>query len=154
MCSSLLLHYTCIYVYRETLLGSVLRLDVDRKDPEREYSIPPDNPFANRSSGLPEIYAYGLRNPWRCSVDRGDSATGEGRGRVFCGDVGQNRFEEIDIIEAGGNYGWRAYEGETCFDRNLCSQDNCKLLSRTHTHCVIGIPAIVYQYRLFFLHIQ
>ncbi len=120
--------FVCSYTHRKTLLGSVLRLDVDHKDTGKEYAIPPDNPFVNRSSGLPEIYAYGLRNPWRCSLDRGDRITGKGKGRVFCGDVGQNRFEEVDIIEAGGNYGWRAYEGESCFDRNLCSQ-NCKLLS-------------------------
>ncbi len=105
----------------------MLRLDVDHKDPGKEYSIPTDNPFVNDSSGLPEIYAYGLRNPWRCSLDRGDRNTGEGRGRVFCGDVGQSSYEEVDIIEAGGNYGWRAYEGNQCFDEDLCSQESREL---------------------------
>ena len=113
---------------RQTWLGSILRIDVDNYSADTAYSIPPDNPFVNESNSKPEIYAYGLRNPWRCSVDRGDRITGEGRGRVFCGDVGQNRFEEVDIIESGGNYGWRAYEGNTCFDRKLCSEDAGVLL--------------------------
>ena len=103
-----------------TLLGSMLRIDVS--DPNVTYSIPKDNPFATNSTARPEIYAYGLRNPWRCSVDRGDK-NGVGKGRIFCGDVGQNKFEEIDIIEKGGNYGWRAFEGFSCFDRQLC-KDN------------------------------
>ena len=104
-----------------TLLGSMLRIDVS--NPNVTYSIPEDNPFAAaNSSARPEIYAYGLRNPWRCSVDRGDK-DGVGKGRIFCGDVGQNQFEEIDIIEKGGNYGWRAFEGFSCFDRKLC-RDN------------------------------
>ena len=100
-----------------TLLGSILRVDVS--NPNVTYTIPPDNPFADGVGGRPEIFAYGLRNPWRCSVDRGD-ADGRGKGRIFCGDVGQNRFEEIDIIEKGGNYGWRAYEGFHCSDARLC----------------------------------
>ena len=90
-------------------------------DDERPYKIPPDNPFVNMTGVRPEIYAYGARNMWRCSIDRGDKTTGEGRGRMFCGDVGQNRFEEIDIITKGGNYGWRAYEGFSCFDTSLCN---------------------------------
>ena len=101
-----------------TLHGSILRVDVSNTSVP--YSIPPDNPFADGVGGRPEIYAYGLRNPWRCSVDKGD-ANGVGAGRIFCGDVGQGRFEEIDIIEKGGNYGWRAYEGFACYDRRLCT---------------------------------
>ncbi|KAJ8046097.1 HHIP-like protein 2 [Holothuria leucospilota] len=69
-----------------------------------------------------EIFAYGVRNMWRCSVDRGDSESGYGAGRIFCGDVGQNRYEEIDIIVNGGNYGWRAMEGNSCYDSNLCNE--------------------------------
>jgi len=84
------------------------------------YTIPEDNPFVNQPPMQPEIYAYGLRNPWRCSCDRGDPVNGTGKGRIICGDVGQNAFEEIDIIVKGGNYGWRAFEGFRCFDRDLC----------------------------------
>ena len=106
------------------MLGSVLRLDVDNKDPGKEYAVPPTNPFVGYSNVHPEIWAYGFRNPWRCSIDRGDRETGEGAGRVFCGDVGLVRYEEINIIEKGGNYGWRAFEGHTCYDKNLCSSQN------------------------------
>lgn len=90
-----------------TLLGKLLRINVDAAG--EAYSIPPDNPFVNVAGALPEIWAYGLRNPWRFSFDR---ATG----RLFLGDAGQDLFEEIDIIERGGNYGWRIREGFACFD--------------------------------------
>lgn len=102
--------------FRSTLLGSILRINVSTLP----YTIPKDNPFVNHSKWQPEIYAYGLRNPWRCSFDRGDTK-GRGKGRLFCGDVGQNRVEEIDIIVKGGNYGWRAFEGDRCFDQRLCN---------------------------------
>uniref|UniRef100_A0A8D0FRE8 HHIP like 2 n=1 Tax=Strix occidentalis caurina TaxID=311401 RepID=A0A8D0FRE8_STROC len=106
---------------KSTLLGKVLRIDVDGKNPNgKPYSIPPDNPFVSDPKARPEVYAYGVRNMWRCAVDRGDPVTKKGRGRIFCGDVGQNRFEEIDIIVKGGNYGWRAKEGFECYDTKLC----------------------------------
>lgn len=89
-----------------TLLGSIIRIDVDGKKP---YAIPPDNPFINQANARPEIYAYGLRNPWRFSFDR---ATG----RMFCSDVGQNKYEETNLIEKGKNYGWRIMEGNHCYD--------------------------------------
>ena len=114
--------------YRSNWLGSVLRIDVDRKDSGKEYAIPADNPFVGIPNVKPEIYAYGLRNPWRCSIDRGDQETGKGRGRIFCGDVGQDKFEEVDLIEKGGNYGWRAFEGNRCFDQNLCGSPVGKLV--------------------------
>ncbi|XP_064158629.1 HHIP-like protein 1 [Anguilla rostrata] len=105
---------------KSTLLGKVLRVDVDNNDDSAPYSIPSDNPFLREKSSRPEIYAYGVRNMWRCSIDRGDPVTGEGRGRLFCGDVGQNKFEEVDLIVKGGNYGWRAKEGFSCYDKQLC----------------------------------
>jgi glucose/arabinose dehydrogenase len=89
--------------------GKMLRIDVNRTDGDMNYAIPADNPFVDNDEVEPEIYAYGLRNPWRCSFDMGD-------GRLFCGDVQQNSFEEIDIITAGGNYGWRVKEATHCFD--------------------------------------
>ncbi|CDQ66160.1 unnamed protein product [Oncorhynchus mykiss] len=105
---------------KSTLLGKVLRLDVDNNDDVEPYSIPSDNPFLGEKGSLPEIYAYGVRNMWRCSIDRGDLITVQGRGRLFCGDVGQNKFEEVDLIVKGGNYGWRAKEGFSCYDNRLC----------------------------------
>lgn len=88
----------------DTLLGKLLRIDVDGSAP---YRVPSDNPFVNRAGARGEIWAYGLRNPWRFSFDRAN-------GRLLLGDVGQNRWEEIDIIQRGGNYGWRIMEGAHC----------------------------------------
>ncbi|KAJ8288718.1 hypothetical protein COCON_G00013770 [Conger conger] len=106
---------------KSALLGKVLRIDVNGSSRDgKPYRIPQDNPFLLDSGARPEVYAYGMRNPWRCSVDRGDPVSQHGKGRIFCGDVGQNRYEEIDIIERGGNYGWRAKEGFECFDVKLC----------------------------------
>lgn len=92
---------------KQTLLGKILRIDVDGGEP---YGIPPTNPFVSDPDARPEIFALGLRNPWKFSFDRG------GARRLFAGDVGQNLFEEIDIIEPGGNYGWRIREASQCFD--------------------------------------
>ncbi len=96
-----------------TWLGKLLRIDVDAKDPGREYAVPPDNPFAGRTSPLPEIWAKGLRNPWRFSFDR---ATAD----LWIGDVGQGAVEEVDLQLAGSpggeNYGWRRMEGSRCYD--------------------------------------
>ncbi|NXC67140.1 HIPL1 protein, partial [Anhinga anhinga] len=109
---------------KSTLLGKVLRIDVNNNDRGPLYRIPPDNPFLNDPKARPEIYAYGVRNMWRCSFDRGDPHTKEGKGRLFCGDVGQNKYEEIDIVEKGKNYGWRAREGFSCYDKKLCANSS------------------------------
>jgi glucose/arabinose dehydrogenase len=90
----------------DTLLGKILRIDVNKGQP---YGIPQDNPFVG-GKGKPEIYAYGLRNPWGISFDRG------GKHELFASDVGQDRFEEVNIITKGGNYGWNIREGFGCFD--------------------------------------
>ncbi|NXL46672.1 HIPL1 protein, partial [Podilymbus podiceps] len=109
---------------KSTLLGKVLRIDVNNNDRGPLYRIPPDNPFLNDPKARPEIYAYGVRNMWRCSFDRGEPQTKEGKGRLFCGDVGQNKYEEIDIVEKGKNYGWRAREGFSCYDKKLCTNSS------------------------------
>ncbi|XP_045679116.1 HHIP-like protein 1 [Phyllostomus hastatus] len=106
---------------KSALLGKVLRIDVDRGERGLLYRIPPDNPFVGDPDARPEVYALGVRNMWRCSFDRGDPASGAGRGRLFCGDVGQNKFEEVDLVERGRNYGWRAREGFECYDLKLCA---------------------------------
>uniref|UniRef100_UPI00358EFFF8 HHIP-like protein 1 isoform X1 n=2 Tax=Myxine glutinosa TaxID=7769 RepID=UPI00358EFFF8 len=105
---------------KSTLLGKVLRIDVNDNNVGPPYRIPFTNPFVHEPLARHEVYAYGTRNMWRCSFDRGDATTGSGHGRLFCGDVGQNKYEEIDIIVRGGNYGWRAREGFSCYDRKLC----------------------------------
>ncbi|XP_009073597.1 PREDICTED: HHIP-like protein 1, partial [Acanthisitta chloris] len=109
---------------KSALLGKVLRIDVNNNDRGPLYRIPPDNPFVNDPTARPEVYAYGVRNMWRCSFDRGEPHTKEGKGRLFCGDVGQNKYEEIDIVEKGKNYGWRAREGFSCYDKKLCTNSS------------------------------
>ena len=99
-----------------TLLGSILRIDVSRLDSVGSYVIPLDNPFVGTAGARAEIWAYGLRNPWRFNFDR---ETGE----LWAADVGQNRFEEIDLIKPGLNYGWNVMEGSRCFLENNCSRE-------------------------------
>ena len=94
-----------------TLLGSVIRIDVRGASAEEPYAIPADNPMVDREGARPEIWAYGLRNPWRMSFD------GE-TGLLWAGDVGQNHAEEIDIIQPGRNYGWNISEGMSCFPQD------------------------------------
>jgi glucose/arabinose dehydrogenase len=92
-----------------TILGKILRINVDSKKP---YSVPADNPFVKDKNAQPEIWAYGLRNPWRFSFDRKT-------GLLFCADVGQDKWEEIDIILKGKNYGWRIMEGNHCYNPSV-----------------------------------
>ncbi|NKB70577.1 MAG: T9SS type A sorting domain-containing protein [Candidatus Latescibacteria bacterium] len=101
-----------------TLLGAILRLDIDGGEGDKEYAIPPDNPFVgNRAGWREEIWAWGLRNPWRFSFD-------PRTGQLWVGDVGQDRWEEINRIEKGGNYGWNMVEGPECLDPAVaCSEE-------------------------------
>ncbi len=91
------------------LLGKIIRLDIDNMPSGQnpQYNIPPDNPYVG-IAGADEIYAIGMRNPYRFSFDR------EGTGQLWAADVGQGSIEEVDIITLGGNYGWRVYEGTSC----------------------------------------
>ncbi len=107
-----------------TTLGALLRIDVDVPAAGEEYSVPEGNPFSD-APGADEIYAWGLRNVWRFSFDR---ETGD----LWAADVGQNAWEEIDIIEEGGNYGWPIKEGLSCFDPPGC--DRSDLLDPVHVY--------------------
>ena len=98
-----------------TLLGSIIRIDVREASAAEPYRIPADNPFVGTPGARAEIWAYGLRNPWRMAFDNA--------GRLWTGDVGQNALEEIDVIERGGNYGWDRLEGTRCFEpRSGCDR--------------------------------
>lgn len=121
-----------------SFLGKILRINVNNgmenaAFPEKEnlgkaYSVPQDNPFVKSMDAKPEIWAYGLRNPWRFSFDRTT-------GTLFCADVGQNKWEEIDIIEKGKNYGWRLMEGGHCYDpATHCAQDGLEFPISEYSH--------------------
>lgn len=112
---------------RQSLLGKILRIDPRRRG-RRPYTTPRTNPFRGRS-GRPEVYAYGLRNPWRFSFDRA-------RGDIVIGDVGQNRFEEIDFERRGGargaNFGWNVFEGRSRFRAGSAPGHEPPVLQRSH----------------------
>jgi glucose/arabinose dehydrogenase len=111
-----------------TLLGSILRIDVNRQDAGLRYAIPPDNPFVRQQGARGEIWAYGLRNPWRFSFDRHTGA-------LWAADVGQNVWEEVDIVRKGGNYGWNLMEGAHCFrPATGCNQSGLELPVAEYNH--------------------
>lgn len=113
-----------------TLLGALLRIDVDNPDTGLNYGVPDDNPFASDESGRGEIYVYGLRNPWRFSWDPETEW-------LWLADVGQNEVEEIDIIQKGGNYGWNIMEGDQCYSPSVgCNTTGLIDPIWTYTHDV------------------
>ena len=112
----------------QTLLGSIIRIDVDNPSDGLNYSIPVDNPFLGNSDARDEIYAYGLRNTWRFSWDSETEL-------LWGADVGQNAWEEINIIESGLNYGWNTMEGDHCFPPSAnCDQNNLELPIWEYSH--------------------
>jgi len=112
------------------LKGKVLRIDVDSPGGGLQYGIPPGNPFEGNTSGYrQEIYAYGFRNPWRFSFD---STTG----KLWLGDVGENTYEEIDVILKGRNYGWPRMEGNECYQPSTCDTTGLDLVA----------PVVVYDH--------
>jgi glucose/arabinose dehydrogenase len=125
-----------------TLLGKLLRLDVDHAEP---YAVPADNPFVGRSGARPEIWAYGLRNPWRLAFDSTE-------GLLYSADVGQNLWEEVDVAPAGAkglNYGWNRMEGAHCYGIGLCSREGLTLPALEYGHgdgCAI-VGGFVYRGR-------
>ncbi|MDX1615684.1 MAG: PQQ-dependent sugar dehydrogenase [Candidatus Promineifilaceae bacterium] len=113
---------------RQTLLGSLLRIDVDAGEP---YDIPGDNPFVEQSEVPDEIYAYGLRNPWRFSFDRATSD-------LFLADVGQQQWEEVNFVPrgegAGANFGWNILEGTHCYQASDCDANGTILPVAEYNH--------------------
>jgi hypothetical protein len=110
-----------------TLLGKILRIDVDGGDP---YAIPPDNPFATSGAGLPEIWALGLRNPWRVAFDPPS-------GLLYVADVGQNQWEEVNVQPATAaplNYGWDVMEGAHCFSTTPCNASGLIMPAVEYNH--------------------
>jgi len=111
----------------KSLLGKILRIDVDKKEGHLFYEIPPDNPFIKNENVKKEIFAYGLRNPWRFAFTD--------KNELIVADVGQDQFEEVSLVEKGKNYGWNVVEGNQCFKK-----DKCQLNLYTH-------PLFVYSHK-------
>jgi hypothetical protein len=127
----------------DTLLGKILRIDIDRTEGDAAYAIPTDNPFLDESDAAPEIWLTGLRNPWRMSFDR---ETGD----LWIGDVGQNSREEVDVARAGRgglNFGWNRMEGFVCFLTPDCERDGFAIPVTDYGHdlgCSV-VGGIVYR---------
>ncbi|XP_051122013.1 HIPL1 protein-like [Andrographis paniculata] len=126
---------------KKSLLGKIMRVDVDNLPSEEEiiklnrwgnYSVPQDNPFSEDKGMEPEIWAYGFRNPWRCSFDS------ERHSYFICADIGQDDYEEVDIIYKGGNYGWRVYEGPIVFQPQKTPGGNTSIDSIDPIFPVLG----------------
>ena len=114
----------------DTLLGKILRIDVDHTDGDLPYAIPRDNPFVGQEGARGEIWAYGLRNPWRFSFDR---ETGD----LYIADVGQGQYEEADFAPAGKgglNFGWVIMEGPHCYQQENCDQTGLTMPFFSYTH--------------------
>jgi glucose/arabinose dehydrogenase len=112
----------------KTLLGKILRIDVNKKSAGKNYLVPESNPFFKSTSGdMAEIYAYGMRNPWRFSFDKDT-------GRLWLADVGQDKYEEIDLVEKGKNYGWNRMEGNHCYKPDDCDQSGLTLPITEYDH--------------------
>ena len=113
-----------------TPLGKILRVDPETGEPAA------GNPFLDNEDAEPRIFAYGLRNPWRCSFDQG------GDNALFCADVQQNSYEEVNIIKSGGNYGWRRMEADQCFNYEEpdnhpadCDKSGLEMPIMTYNNC-------------------
>ncbi|CAI9265265.1 unnamed protein product [Lactuca saligna] len=126
---------------KKSLLGKIMRFDVDKIPSESEitslglwgnYSIPRDNPYLEDEDLLPEIWALGFSNPWRCSFDA------ERPSYFMCGDVGLNEYEEVDMITRNGNYGWRVYEGPTIYTPEKSPGGNTSVTSINPVFPVMG----------------
>lgn len=109
------------------LLGKIIRIDVRNSSAAERYRIPADNPFVDRAGARGEIWAYGLRNPWRMAFDR---ATGA----LWVADVGQGAVEEVDIVRRGENMGWRIMEGDRCYNASTCDRTGLVLPVAQYTH--------------------
>ncbi len=123
-----------------TMLGKMLRIDVDRADKGKKYGVPKDNPFVGKKGFLPEIWAYGLRNPWRYSFSA--------KGALIVGDVGQDTLEEVTVLRAGANAGWSIMEGTICHKpKTGCRKDGLTppvhVYGRDEGHSITG----GYEYR-------
>jgi glucose/arabinose dehydrogenase len=105
------------------LLGSILRIDVSGDT----YTVPDDNPFVGQAGARGEIWAYGFRNPWRFSFDRDT-------GDLWAGDVGQNQWEEVDLVVGGGNYGWNIMEAFECYGAAQCDQGGLRAPRAAYGH--------------------
>jgi len=110
---------------KKTALGTMLRVDIDGAKP---YAVPPDNPFVGQDDALPEVWAYGLRNPWRYSFDD--------KGRLVAGDVGQSKWEEVTFVISGGDNGWNPLEGNHCYAAEPCSTEGTVLPIWEYDHTV------------------